>query len=65
MVGESATAQQLPANTSQGSVEKAAASKSHAVGGATGDGGTGCGSGLLPSLLLLLLGLWGLRLCEE
>ncbi|EKF98705.1 trans-sialidase, putative [Trypanosoma cruzi] len=27
------------------------------------DAGTVCGSGLLPSLLLLL-GLWGLRLCE-
>ncbi|EKF99879.1 trans-sialidase, putative, partial [Trypanosoma cruzi] len=28
------------------------------------DAGTVCESGLLPSLLLLLLGLWGLRLCE-
>ncbi|EKF29603.1 trans-sialidase, putative, partial [Trypanosoma cruzi marinkellei] len=28
-------------------------------GGAHGDGGTNCGSGLLPSLLLQLLGLWG------
>ncbi|KAF8278453.1 putative trans-sialidase, Group VI [Trypanosoma cruzi] len=28
------------------------------------DAGTVCGSGMLPSLLLLLLGLWGLRLCE-
>ncbi|PBJ71886.1 trans-sialidase [Trypanosoma cruzi cruzi] len=27
--------------------------------GANGDGSTVCGSGLLPSLLLLLLGLWG------
>ncbi|ESS61372.1 trans-sialidase [Trypanosoma cruzi Dm28c] len=35
-----------------------AASSSHAVGEATGDGGTVRGSGLLPSLLLLLLGLW-------
>ncbi|EKF29560.1 trans-sialidase, putative [Trypanosoma cruzi marinkellei] len=44
--GGSATTQQVPA-----------ASKSH-VGGAHGDGGTYCGSGLSP-LLLLLLGLWG------
>ncbi|PBJ74045.1 trans-sialidase [Trypanosoma cruzi cruzi] len=29
------------------------------------DSGTVRESGLLPSLLLLLLGLWGLRLCEE
>ncbi|RNC44305.1 putative trans-sialidase, partial [Trypanosoma cruzi] len=57
-VGESATTQQMPANKSQGSVEKAAASKSHAVGEATGDAGSMRGSGLLPSLLLLLLGLW-------
>ncbi|KAF8294460.1 putative trans-sialidase, Group V [Trypanosoma cruzi] len=35
-----------------------AASSSHAVGEATGDGGIVRGSGLLPSLLLLLLGLW-------
>ncbi|ESS60852.1 trans-sialidase [Trypanosoma cruzi Dm28c] len=33
--------------------------------GNNSDGGTVRGSGLLPSLLLLLLGLWGLRLCEE
>ncbi|KAF8296375.1 putative surface protease GP63 [Trypanosoma cruzi] len=58
-VGEPATTQQVPANTSQGSVEKAAASKSHAVEEATGDAGTMRGSGLLPSLLILLLGLWG------
>ncbi|EKF28303.1 trans-sialidase, putative [Trypanosoma cruzi marinkellei] len=58
-VGESATTQEVPANTSKGSVERAAASNSHAVGGATGDGSTVCESGLLPSLLLLLLGLWG------
>ncbi|KAF8307039.1 putative trans-sialidase, Group V [Trypanosoma cruzi] len=57
MVGESATTQEVPANTSQGSVEKAAASNSHAAGEATGDGGTMRESGLLPSLLLLL-GLW-------
>ncbi|PWV03484.1 putative surface protease GP63 [Trypanosoma cruzi] len=57
-VGESATTQHVPANTSQGSVGKAAASNSHAVGEATGDGGTMRESGLLPSLLLLLLGLW-------
>ncbi|KAF5216808.1 hypothetical protein ECC02_010378 [Trypanosoma cruzi] len=57
-VGKSATTQDVPANTSQGSVEKAAASMSHAVGEATGDAGTMRGSGLLPSLLLLL-GLWG------
>ncbi|EAN85921.1 putative trans-sialidase, Group V [Trypanosoma cruzi] len=63
-VGKSATTHQLPANTSQGSVGKAAASSSHAVGGATGDGSTVYESGLLPSLLLLL-GLWGLWLCEE
>ncbi|KAF8287806.1 putative trans-sialidase, Group V [Trypanosoma cruzi] len=36
-----------------------AASSSHAVGKTTGDGGIVRGSGLLPSLLLLLLGLWG------
>ncbi|ESS60633.1 putative trans-sialidase [Trypanosoma cruzi Dm28c] len=36
-----------------------AASSSHAVGKTTGDGGIVRGSGLLPSLLLLL-GLWGL-----
>ncbi|ESS55535.1 trans-sialidase [Trypanosoma cruzi Dm28c] len=36
-----------------------AVKSSHAVGGATGDGDTVRGSGLLPSLLLLLLGLWG------
>ncbi|RNF01652.1 trans-sialidase, partial [Trypanosoma cruzi] len=58
-VGESATTQQVPANRSQGSVGSAAALNSHAVGGATGDGGTVRGSGLLPSLLPLLLGLWG------
>ncbi|PBJ69783.1 trans-sialidase [Trypanosoma cruzi cruzi] len=58
MVGESATTQEVPANTSQGSVEKAAASNSHAAGEATGDGGIMRESGLLPSLLLLL-GLWG------
>ncbi|PWU98275.1 putative surface protease GP63 [Trypanosoma cruzi] len=57
-VGEPATAQQLPANTSQGSVERAAASNSHAVGGATGDGGTVRVSGMVMPLLLLL-GLWG------
>ncbi|ESS54887.1 trans-sialidase [Trypanosoma cruzi Dm28c] len=33
--------------------------------GNNSDAGTVCESGLLPSLLLLLLGLWGLRLCEE
>ncbi|KAF8304109.1 putative trans-sialidase, Group V [Trypanosoma cruzi] len=59
MVRESATTQQVPANTSEGSVEKAAASNSHAAGEATGDAGTMRGSELLPSLLLLLLGLWG------
>ncbi|PWU89409.1 putative trans-sialidase, Group V [Trypanosoma cruzi] len=32
--------------------------------GNNSDAGTVCESGLLPSLLLLLLGLWGLRLCE-
>ncbi|KAF8292287.1 putative surface protease GP63 [Trypanosoma cruzi] len=57
-VGESANTEQVPANTSQGSVGKAAFSNSHAAGEATGDGGTVCESGLLPSLLLLL-GLWG------
>ncbi|ESS55903.1 trans-sialidase [Trypanosoma cruzi Dm28c] len=36
-----------------------AASTSHAVGEKPGDGGIVRGSGLLPSLLLLLLGLWG------
>ncbi|KAF8288504.1 putative trans-sialidase, Group V [Trypanosoma cruzi] len=44
--GKPATTQQVPA-----------ASSSHAVGEAAGDGGTVRGSGLLP--LLLLLGLWG------
>ncbi|KAF5216778.1 hypothetical protein ECC02_010415 [Trypanosoma cruzi] len=57
-VGESANTEQVPANTSQGSVGKAAFSNSHAVAEAAGDGGTVCESGLLPSLLLLL-GLWG------
>ncbi|EAN94382.1 putative trans-sialidase, Group VI [Trypanosoma cruzi] len=55
---ESATTQEVPATTSQGSVAKAAASNSHAAGEARGDGGTVRESGLLPSLLLLL-GLWG------
>ncbi|EKG00611.1 trans-sialidase, putative [Trypanosoma cruzi] len=58
MVGESANTQHVPANTSEGSVGKAAAPNSHAAGEATGDGGTMRGSGPLPSLLLLL-GLWG------
>ncbi|KAF5218354.1 hypothetical protein ECC02_008725 [Trypanosoma cruzi] len=44
--GKPATTQQVPA-----------ASSSHAVGEAAGDGGTVRGSGLLP--LVLLLGLWG------
>ncbi|EKF29311.1 trans-sialidase, putative [Trypanosoma cruzi marinkellei] len=65
-VSQSSSAGQQPSEHSSGSagasggVERTAASKSHAVGGATGDGSTLCGSGLLPSLLLLLLGLWGL-----
>ncbi|KAF8306878.1 putative trans-sialidase, Group V [Trypanosoma cruzi] len=63
MVGESANTQHVPANTSEGSVGKAAASNSHAAGEATGDGGTMRGSGPLPSLLLLL-DCGGLRLCE-
>ncbi|EKF31142.1 trans-sialidase, putative [Trypanosoma cruzi marinkellei] len=48
-------------NANEISVSKSVevASNPHAVGGATGDGSTVCGSGLLPSLLLLLLGLWG------
>ncbi|EKF26328.1 trans-sialidase, putative [Trypanosoma cruzi marinkellei] len=64
-VGESSTMQQVPANASQGSVGSAAALNSHAVRGAKSGGGdnsvagTMRGSGLLPSLLLLLLGLWG------
>ncbi|EAN98641.1 putative surface protease GP63 [Trypanosoma cruzi] len=57
-VGDSANTEQVPANTSQGSVGKAAFSNSHAAGEATGDGGTVRESGLLPSLPLLL-GLWG------
>ncbi|PWU84272.1 putative trans-sialidase, Group V [Trypanosoma cruzi] len=57
IVGKSATTQEVPATTLQGSVAKAAASNSHAAGEATGDGSTDCESGLLPSLLLL--GLWG------
>ncbi|EAN96245.1 trans-sialidase, putative [Trypanosoma cruzi] len=56
-VGTSATTQEVPANTSQGSVGKAAASNSHAIGEASGDAVTVRGSGLLP-LLPLLLGLW-------
>ncbi|EAN95531.1 putative trans-sialidase, Group V [Trypanosoma cruzi] len=55
---ESATTQEVPATTSQGSVEKAAASNSHAAGEARDDAGIMRESGLLPSLLLLL-GLWG------
>ncbi|EKF30771.1 trans-sialidase, putative [Trypanosoma cruzi marinkellei] len=64
-VSQSSPAGQQPSEHSSGSagasggVGRAAASKSHADGEATGDGGTVCGSGLLPSLLLLLLGLWG------
>ncbi|EKF26444.1 trans-sialidase, putative, partial [Trypanosoma cruzi marinkellei] len=58
--GESATAQQLPPSPSEGSEGRAADSNSHAVEGATGDGGSVRESGMaLPSLLLLLLGLWG------
>ncbi|PWU88219.1 putative surface protease GP63 [Trypanosoma cruzi] len=57
-VGEPATTHQVLANTSQRSVERAAALNSHAAGEATGDAGAVRGSGLLPSLLLLL-GLWG------
>ncbi|RNC35856.1 trans-sialidase, partial [Trypanosoma cruzi] len=55
---ESATTQEVPANTSQGSVEKAAASNSHAAGEARYDAGIMRGS-VLPPSLLLLLGLWG------
>ncbi|PWV04454.1 putative trans-sialidase, Group V [Trypanosoma cruzi] len=55
---ESATTQEVPATTSQGSVGKAAASNSHAAGEARDDAGIMRESGLPPSLLLLL-GLWG------
>ncbi|EKF29164.1 trans-sialidase, putative [Trypanosoma cruzi marinkellei] len=64
-VSQSSSAGQQPSEHSSGSagasggVGRAAASKSHADGEATGGGGTVCGSGLLPSLLLLV-GLWGL-----
>ncbi|EKF28304.1 trans-sialidase, putative, partial [Trypanosoma cruzi marinkellei] len=60
-VSQSSPAGQQPSEHSSGSagasggVGKAAASNSHADGEATGGGGTVCGSGLLPSPLLLLL----------
>ncbi|EAN89556.1 surface protease GP63, putative [Trypanosoma cruzi] len=57
-VDASATTQQLPANSSQGSVERATASNIPAVGETTGDGGTVRESRAVP-LLFLLLGLWG------
>ncbi|EAN80989.1 surface protease GP63, putative, partial [Trypanosoma cruzi] len=57
-VEASATTQQVPANSSQGSVGWATVSNIPAVGETTGDGGTVCESRALP-LLFLLLGLWG------
>ncbi|EKF27524.1 trans-sialidase, putative, partial [Trypanosoma cruzi marinkellei] len=51
----------------EGDVNAAALSSSlgNVSHGKNGDASTVSGSGILPSLLLLLLGLWGLRLCEE
>ncbi|KAF8300614.1 putative surface protease GP63 [Trypanosoma cruzi] len=57
-VEASATTQQVPANSSQGSVGRATVSNIPAVGETTGDGGTVRESRVLP-LLFLLLGLWG------
>ncbi|KAF5222842.1 hypothetical protein ECC02_004174 [Trypanosoma cruzi] len=57
-VEASATTQQVPANSLQGSVGWATASNIPAVGETTGDAGTMRGSGAVP-LLFLLLGLWG------
>ncbi|EKF29346.1 trans-sialidase, putative [Trypanosoma cruzi marinkellei] len=63
-VSQSSPAVTQPSEHSSGSavasggVGNAAASNPHAVGEAMGDAGTVRGSGLLPSLLLLL-GLWG------
>ncbi|EAN93807.1 putative surface protease GP63 [Trypanosoma cruzi] len=57
-VGEPATTQQVPPDSSQENAERAATLNSHAVGGATGDAGTVRERRVLP-LLLLLLGLWG------
>ncbi|KAF8288611.1 putative trans-sialidase, Group V [Trypanosoma cruzi] len=50
-----------------GDVKAAALSSSlgNVSQGNDSDAGSVCGSGLLPLLLLLLLGLWGSRLCEE
>ncbi|KAF5218595.1 hypothetical protein ECC02_008450 [Trypanosoma cruzi] len=57
-VEASGTTQQVPANSSQGSVGRATVSNIPAVGETTGDGGTVRESRVLP-LLFLLLGLWG------
>ncbi|KAF5217318.1 hypothetical protein ECC02_009835 [Trypanosoma cruzi] len=57
-VGEHATTQQVPPDSSQENAERAAALNSHAVGETTGDGGTVRERRVLP-LLLLLLGVWG------
>ncbi|PBJ68557.1 trans-sialidase [Trypanosoma cruzi cruzi] len=54
-VGQAASQQPRKRSETQ---QVPAASTSHAVGEKPGDAGTMCGSGLLPSLLLLLLGLW-------
>ncbi|KAF8305116.1 putative trans-sialidase, Group V [Trypanosoma cruzi] len=57
--GGSADLEEDIASPSKASVEQVpTASSSHAVGEAAGNAGTVRGSGLLPSLLLLLLGLW-------
>ncbi|RNC34773.1 surface protease GP63, partial [Trypanosoma cruzi] len=57
-VDASATTQQVPANSSQGSMGWATASNIPAFGETTGDGGTVRESRAVP-LLFLLLGLWG------
>ncbi|PWU88959.1 putative trans-sialidase, Group V [Trypanosoma cruzi] len=54
-VGQAASQQPRKRSETQ---QVPAASTSHAVGEKPGDGGIVHGSGLLPSLLLLLLGLW-------
>ncbi|ESS60623.1 trans-sialidase [Trypanosoma cruzi Dm28c] len=57
--GGSAELEEDIASPSKASVEQVpTALSSHAVGEKTGDAGTMSESGLLPSLLLLLLGLW-------
>ncbi|KAF8282274.1 putative trans-sialidase, Group VI [Trypanosoma cruzi] len=64
---EGTNGQEEEINTQVGELNAAALNSSlgNVSHGNNSDAGTMRGSGLLPSLLLLLLGLWGLRLCEE